>query len=162
MMTKMLEGIKVNINCEKNDWKKKEADLIIYTGKIDEYFDYCYGQLPYRSLEFRHHVTKNKQKTFIINQNNKKVDYTRKYDHSYFTENHKGLTIITEEYPKQHEEGDIPFYPMTFGEGINIYSKYKKLAENETNVIFVGRLATYTYLDMWMAIKQVILKLKNI
>ncbi len=162
MMTKMLEGIKVLTNCDKDDWKKKKADLVIYTGKVDEYYNYRYGQLPYRSLEFRHHITKNKQNTFIINQNNKEVEYTRKYDHSYFTENHKGLTVITEEYPKQYEEGDIPFYSMPFGEGMEIYSKYKKLAEKESNVIFAGRLATYTYLDMWMAIKQVMLKLKNI
>lgn len=162
MMSKMLEDIKVNIGCNLNDWKNINVDLTVFTGKIDEYFNFCYGELPYRSLEFKHHVTAKKQNTFIINQNNKDVTYTRKYDHSYFTNNHKGLTVITEEYPKQYEQGDIPFYSMPFGKGMDLYNKYKKLADKETNVIFAGRLATYTYLDMWMAIKQVMLKLKNV
>jgi UDP-galactopyranose mutase len=125
MMSKMLTNIKVNTECDSNDWKYSKADLTVFTGKIDEYFNYCYGELPYRSLEFKHHVTKNKQNTFIINQNNKDVEYTRKYDHSYFTNNHKGLTVITEEYPKQYEQGDIPFYSMPFGQGIEIYNKYE-------------------------------------
>jgi UDP-galactopyranose mutase len=69
--------------------------------------------------------------------------------------------VITKEYSKKCEEGDIPFYPIPWGEGLQIYSKYKDLASEEEGMIFVGRLATYTYLDMWMAIKQVFLKLRN-
>ena len=126
------------------------------------YFDYCYGELPYRSLEFIHKTSSKKLEHFIINQNTKDVTYTRKYDHSYFTPNHMGMTIITEEYPKQCEDGDIPYYPIPFGNGIKMYLKYKELAEQENNIIFAGRLATYTYLDMWMAVKQVMLKLKNL
>ena len=83
------------------------------------------------------------------------------YDHSYFSENHKGLTIITKEYPKKLEDGDIPYYPIPWGDSQEVYDKYKKLAEKENNVIFLGRLATYKYLDMWMAIKHVMLKLKK-
>ena len=136
--------------------------MTIYTGKIDEYFDYCFGELPYRSLDFVHKTSSTKLEHFVINQNTKEVPFTRTYDHSYFTPNHKGLTVITEEYPKEYKNGDIPYYPIPFGEGIQMYSKYKELADKEKNVVFIGRLATYTYLDMWMAIKQVILKIKNI
>lgn len=162
MFKKMLEGIEVATGVDKDLWKKYKSDLTIYTGKIDEYFNYCYGELPYRSLDFVHKTSSQKLKHFVINQNNKKVSFTRKYDHSYFTPDHKGMTIITEEYPKTCKSGDVPYYPIPFGEGLQMYSRYKKLADKEKNVIFIGRLATYTYLDMWMAIKQVILKLKNI
>lgn len=162
MMENMLNGFKIYLGCTNEDWKNKKTDLTVYTGKIDEYFNYCHGELPYRSLDFKHTITDKNLECCIINQNNKTVKYTRKYDHSYFNLNPKGNTVITEEYPKKCEKGDIPFYPIPFGEGVNIYNQYKTMTENEKDVIFVGRLATYTYLDMWMAIKQVFLKFKNI
>jgi UDP-galactopyranose mutase len=161
MMEKMLEGIVVFLNSKDEYWKAWSTDLTVYTGKIDEYFDYCYGKLPYRSLTFKHTFTKDKMNVAAINQNTAAVPYTRIYDHSHCMYQHSGPTIITEEYPKQWEEGDIPFYPMPFGEGIELYNKYKELADKEENVLFIGRLATYTYLDMWMAIKQAMLKIEN-
>jgi UDP-galactopyranose mutase len=161
MFKKMLKDIQVVTGIDKDLWKSCESDLTIYTGKVDEYFNYCYGKLPYRSLDFVHKTSSKKLENFIINQNNKKVNFTRVYDHSYLTENHKGMTIITEEYPKECKDEDVPYYPIPFGPGLEIYSKYKELADKEKNVIFVGRLATYTYLDMWMAIKQVMIKLKD-
>lgn len=161
MFQKMLQGIDVKLNCTTDEWKKELADLTIFTGKIDEYFDYCYGQLPYRSLWFKHVTSENKFDCVVYNQNTEAVDYTRTYDHSFFTPNHKGTTIITEEYPEPYNGKNIPFYPIPWGEGLQMYAKYKELADKENNVIFLGRLATYTYLDMWMAIKQVFLKLKN-
>lgn len=162
MMEKMLVGINVFKNCEKNAWKSFKSDITIYTGKIDEYYDYCYGKLPYRSLILEHTLTSKKLPNDVINQNKSDIPYTRIYDHSYFTENHKGSTIITKEYPIECKDDDIPFYPMPFGDGIKIYNKYKELADKEKNVIFVGRLATYKYLDMWMAVKQAMIKIKNI
>jgi UDP-galactopyranose mutase len=160
MMEKMLDGIEVKLNCNKDDWKGVESDLTIYTGKIDDYFDYCYGMLPYRTLRFVHETSPYKLMAVAINQNNKTESYTRLYDHSYFNYNHKGHTIQTREYPARCTKDDIPFYPIPFGDGIKIYNKYKELADRESNVIFLGRLATYTYLDMWMAIKQVMVKIK--
>lgn len=163
MFEKMLEGIDIQLNCDLKEYKNQnDFDLIIYTGKIDEYYDFVFGKLPYRSLRFEHEITSEKQDKFIYNECNSEKKYTRKYDHSYFSENHNGMSIITKEYPKKCEDGDVPFYPIPWGDGLSIYNQYKKLAENEKNVIFVGRLATYTYLDMWMAIKQTFLKLKNI
>jgi UDP-galactopyranose mutase len=162
MMEKMLQGLNVVLGCDKNEWKNHDSDLIIYTGKIDEFYDYEFGELPYRTLEFKHHFTSQKLNHPIINQNNLDVLYTRKYDHSYFNFLHNGPTIITEEYSKLSTKNDIPFYPIPFGEGISLYTKYKEKADKEKNVIFVGRLATYTYLDMWMTIKQAMLKCKNI
>jgi UDP-galactopyranose mutase len=161
MFERMLEGIDVKLNCGKDDWKNIKADLIIYTGKIDEYFNYEYGMLPYRSLQFKHTTSENKFDCVTYNQNTKTVNYTRIYDHSFFTSNHKGSTIITEEYPVPYNGNNVPFYPIPWGEGLQMYGKYKELADKEPNVIFLGRLATYTYLDMYMAVKQVFLKLKN-
>ena len=161
MMERMLEGIPVKLNCKVNDWKEYNTDVTVYTGKIDEYFNYCYGKLPYRTLTFEHKQSDKKLLHPIINQNLAEIPYTRKYDHSYFNYEHQGSTVITEEYPKEYKDNDIPFYPMPFGEGIKIYKKYKKLADNQKTTIFVGRLATYTYLDMWMAVKQVMIKLTS-
>lgn len=162
MMKNMLMGIKVNLNISNKDWQKVNSDLTIYTGKIDEYFNYVYGNLPYRSLKFKHTLEYKKMNTFIINQNRSDIPYTRIYDHSYFTLNHTGPTIITEEYSIKHDNTNIPFYPMPFGDGTSIYEKYKLLGEKEKNTIFLGRLSTYKYLDMWMAVKQSLIKLKSI
>lgn len=162
MMENMLDGIKVHIGVENNEWRKYNADLTIFTGKIDAFFEKAHGDLPYRSLVFKHKFTSKKQNTFCINDNTNLNKYTRKYDHSFFTKNHKGPTIITKEYSKLAEDGDVPFYPIPFGEGVDIYNKYKAMADNEKNVIFTGRLATYKYLDMWMAIRHAMNKMNKI
>jgi UDP-galactopyranose mutase len=162
MMQNMLKEINVQLNCSNEDWKKYTTDLIVYTGKIDEYYNYCYGQLPYRSLEFKHVISDRKMPYFIENQNNSITEYTRKYDHSYLNFEHKqSTTVVTEEYPVKYNQNNIPYYPMPFGEGVGIAKKYLQLSKQENNTIFLGRLATYQYLDMWMAIKQAMLKIKN-
>lgn len=91
MMKNMLDGITVHVGVDNNEWKKYDADLTIFTGKIDDYYDCVYGKLPYRSLEFRHHMTENKQHTFMLNQNRIDIPYTRMYDHSYVTLDRKSV-----------------------------------------------------------------------
>lgn len=163
MFEKMLDGVEVFLNSDKNEWKNHECDLVIYTGKIDEYFNYCYGELPYRTLDFKHNICDKPREIPIINECNNLVQHTRSYDHSVFNFEHDGnATLITEEYPRKANKTDIPFYPIPFGEGDSIYSKYDELAKLENNTVFVGRLARYKYLDMWMAVKHVMLKLRNI
>jgi UDP-galactopyranose mutase len=162
MMENMLEGISIELDCDSNVWRKQNADLVVYTGKIDEFYNYTFGRLPYRTLEFIHKFTSQKLDYAIINQNKLDVKYTRTYDHSYFNYSHKGCTIITEEYSKPCTDLDIPFYPIPFGNGLQIYSKYKHLANKESNTIFLGRLATYTYLDMWMTVKQALLRCQKL
>lgn len=164
MFEQMLEGIVVHLDVGKDKWRDlaENADLVVYTGKIDEYFGFCYGNLPYRSLRFEHQFSMTGLPNAVINQCNQ-LPYTRMYDHSYFnpTSNRveaKG-TIITHEYPLEHDPSNEPYYPVPFGEGMATYQKYKALAEHDTNVIFLGRLATYSYLDMWMAVAQTIKKL---
>jgi len=162
MFERMLQGIEIKLNCGTEDWRNEPADITIYTGKIDEYFGYCYGRLPYRSLQFKHTTSENKFETAVYNQNTQNTKFTRTYDHSFFTPEHKGLTVITEEYPEPFNGENIPFYPIPWGEGMQIYAKYKQLADKESNTIFLGRLATYTYLDMWMTVKQAMLKCSKI
>lgn len=162
MFENMLDGIPVILN-DNNSWKEQECDLLIYTGKIDEYFDYVYGDLPYRSLRFEQTISDKRYDNLIYNECNPSKKWTRTYDHSFLTPGYdKKTTIITHEYPIKCERENIPFYPIPWGEGLEIYKKYEELAKLEKNVLFVGRLATYTYLDMWMAIRQVFNKLKPI
>jgi UDP-galactopyranose mutase len=151
---KMLENITVYTNCCNTDWRNEITDYTIYTGKIDEYFQYRFGDLPYRSLELDHRINANPMPHFIENQNTHDVPHTRIYDHGFLTRSTNSTTIITKETPFCAARTDIPFYPIPFGESIELYKKYKFLASREKNVYFLGRLATYKYLDMWMAIKQ--------
>lgn len=153
-------NITVVLDAASDDWKKNNSDLVVYTGKIDEYFDYCYGKLPYRSLEFHHEYTDKKQDTFIVNQNRADVPYTRIYDHSYLNPKHcSKYTVITSELPKECQSGDIPYYPIPWGAGQELYRKYEELANAETDVLFLGRLSRYKYLDMWMAVKHVLISI---
>lgn len=162
MFENMLEGVDLYLNSEKDEWRNHECDLVIYTGKIDEYYEYRYGELPYRTLDFKNNSLEAPREIPIINECNMQVSHTRSYDHSVFNFEHNGSdTIVTEEYPRQATKNDIPFYPIPFGDGNSIYKKYEELTKNENGVIFIGRLAQYKYLDMWMAVKHVMLKLKN-
>ena len=162
MVSRMLEGVEVILGCNEAEWMDYESDITIYTGKIDHYFNYAYGDLPYRSLDIEHTITSTRLPCAVINHNTRETPYTRSYDNGYFTRGHSGVTVITRELPKQCGRGDIPFYPIPFGSGLATYAKYKELADKESRVVFAGRLATYTYLDMWMAVKQVLLKLNRL
>jgi UDP-galactopyranose mutase len=164
MFRKMLDhpNIHVHLNCKPNEWREHAATLTVYTGKVDAYYDYKHGRLPYRTLEFHHRSGVPVEEHFVVNQINSHSPYTRIYDHSHFDQNHTGTTTVTCEYSKECGNDDIPFYPIPWGEGQSIYSAYEEMAKNEKGVIFVGRLATYKYLDMWMAIKHVLIKLKNV
>lgn len=161
MFSRMFEGISVHTAVPRNDWRRraKHADLHIYTGKLDEYFEYKHGALPYRSLRFEHTRSRERQCHAVINQCNRRP-WTRNYDHAFFLNEAPDETIITREYPQQHDETNEPFYPMPFGSGRDLCSIYRRLAETETRTVFLGRLATYCYLDMWMAIAQVMTRMK--
>lgn len=163
MFNNMLQGIKVQLSVEKNFYKKiiekSNFDLLIYTGKLDCYFNNCFGELGYRSLKFEHNkVLKSNlfswEEGSVINECNKS-SYNRTVDNSIFLNELKEYTIITRDYPLEHNSFNDPIYPKNFGKNMEIYSKYKNLANKQNKVVFLGRLATYKYLDMWMAIKQV-------
>jgi len=161
MFNRMLEGIPLQVGVDKEAWRSRRQDFdrVIYTGKIDEYFGYACGRLPYRSLRFEHRRSAEGLPHAVINQCNR-LPYTREYDHAWFNLESPAETLITREYPEAHHGSNEPYYPMPFGEGRELYRKYRDLAAGESDTIFLGRLATYSYLDMWMAVAQAMVKVR--
>jgi UDP-galactopyranose mutase len=155
MFENMLDSpnIKVLLNC---DYREIVRDVrfkeMIYSGPVDSYFDYRYGKLPYRSLEFRHetHDTEVHQQAPVINYPNEQA-YTRVTEFKYLTGQSHKKTGIVYEYPRA--EGD-PYYPIPRKENADIYAKYKSLADLLPDVHFVGRLATYKYYNMDQIVAQ--------
>ena len=155
MFERMLDhpNIKILLNC---DYRDVEKDIpfreMIYTGPVDNYFDYCYGKLPYRSLEFKHetHDQPVFQSAPVVNFPNEQP-YTRVTEFKYLTGQEHNRTSVVYEFPKA--EGD-PYYPVPRKENTAIYAKYKALADRTTGVTFVGRLATYKYYNMDQIVAQ--------
>ncbi|NLK76345.1 MAG: UDP-galactopyranose mutase [Clostridiales bacterium] len=153
MVEKMLEGTEVQLEedfLQNKDKYLEMADKIVYTGMIDEYFDYCYGELEYRSLRFETEVLEeeNHQGNAVVNYTEYEVPYTRIIEHKHFEYGTQPKTVITREYPKTWKKGDEPYYPMNDEKNIALYEKYSALAKKEGNVIFGGRLGQYKYYDM--------------
>lgn len=160
IVEKMLEGIEVKLNTnffDNAEEYKKSAEKILFTGMIDEYFNYCYGELEYRSLRFETEELdcENYQGNAVVNYTEYEVPYTRIIEHKHFefgcqgdNEGMNPKTIITREYPAKWKKGDEPYYPMNDEKNNNLYAKYKALAEKEEKVIFGGRLGMYKYFDM--------------
>ena len=167
IIEKMLEGIEVRLNTDFFD-KKEEymemADKILFTGMIDQYFDYCFGELEYRGLNFESETldTNNYQGNAVINYTDADTPYTRIIEHKHFeipanelgTEKDSDKTIITREHPMQWKKGEEAYYPVNDEKNSALYLKYKELAEKEKNVIFGGRLGMYQYFDMWKVIEE--------
>lgn len=124
---------------------------ILYTGMIDEYFDFCLGQLQYRSLRFEEETIEgcdNYQGNAVVNYTEREVPYTRIIEHKHFEFGTQKDTVITREYPISWQPGDEPYYPVNNEENDALYARYRKLAEKEQNVLFGGRLGQYKYYDM--------------
>ena len=158
MIETMLEGIEVKLNTDflkqREEWEGI-AEKIVYTGMIDQYYDYCYGELEYRSLFFETQVmdVENYQGNAVVNYTEYEIPYTRIIEHKHFefrcqdgTNNPK--TVITREYPKIWQHGDEPYYPMNDSKNNEIYAKYLEKSKAEDKVIFGGRLGMYQYFDM--------------
>ena len=159
IIEKMLDGIEVKLNTDffgdKEKWSSM-ADKILFTGMIDEYFDYCYGELEYRGLEFEFETldVENYQGNAVINYTDRETPFTRIIEHKHFEGAESDKTIITREYPKSWIKGEEAYYPMNDDKNGALYAKYRKLAEKEDNVIFGGRLGMYRYFDMWQVIDE--------
>lgn len=158
MFEKMLDSpnIKILLNCDYRDVIGEiEYQSMIFTGPIDAYFDYEHGKLPYRSLEFRHetHDTEEFQPAPVVNFPNDQP-YTRVTEFKYLTGQVHRKSSIVYEYPQA--EGD-PYYPIPKPENSEIYMKYKRMADEEPNVHFVGRLATYKYYNMDQVVAQALM-----
>ena len=141
-----------------SDRKKYDniASKILFTGMIDEYFDFCYGNLEYRTLRFENelHDTDNFQGNAVVNYTEYDIPYTRIIEHKHFEFGKQEKTIITKEYPDIWKPGMEPYYPVNDEKNNSLYNKYLKLAEKKENVIFGGRLGMYRYLDMHNIIEE--------
>lgn len=160
IIEKLLEGIDIILNENYLDNKDKYKDSkIIYTGPIDEYYDYCYGKLEYRSLRFEEELllTDNYQGNAVVNYTSNDVPYTRIIEHKHFENTECDWTIITKEYPVSIEKGKDPYYPINNDKNNELYSKYKELADKDDKVIFGGRLGSYKYYDMDKTVEQALL-----
>ena len=158
---KLLEGIDVELNVDFFDKKEEllqKADKVVFTGMIDQYFNYKYGVLEYRSLRFEHEILneENYQGNAVVNYNEREIPYTRIIEHKHFEFGKQPKTVITREYPAEWKRGDEPYYPVNNEKNAEIFRKYQELAEKEKNVIFGGRLADYRYYDMHHVFERVL------
>jgi UDP-galactopyranose mutase len=153
----ILRGIEVRLNTdyfENTKYFKSITKKIVYTGKIDEFFNYEFGELEYRSLEFKHetHGIDNYQGVSCINYPDLTVPWTRIIEHKHFTKVKTDHTIITKEIPTIWDKKQIPCYPINDTMNQLRYEKYRDKAESLENVIFGGRLSEYRYMDMHQVI----------
>ena len=160
LVEKMLEGIEVRLNTNYFDNKKEWneiAEKVIYTGMLDEYFEYKLGRLEYRSLKFDTKIIEkeNYQGNAVVNYTGKEVAYTRVIEHKHFdTTQSSKKTVITYEYPDDWTPEKEAYYVINDEKNNELAEKYRALANKEKNVIFGGRLASYKYYDMDDVIKE--------
>ena len=153
IIDRLLAGSDVRLNVDFNENREElsaMADRIIYTGPIDAYYDFCYGELEYRSLKFEteKYDEVNHQGVAVVNYTDRETPYTRAIEHKHFEFGTQDVTYVTYEYPKTWERGDEPYYPVNDQRNGELYSKYRALANNENKVVFGGRLGAYSYFDM--------------
>jgi UDP-galactopyranose mutase len=153
IVEKMLEGIEVRTSVDY--FKDREmlnnlASTVVYTGMIDEFYDYRFGTLEYRSLRFEHETLdkENYQGNAVVNYTDGETPFTRIIEHKHFEFGTQEKTVITREYPSEWKKGDEPYYPVNDARNEEMFKQYKELSRSEENVIFGGRLADYKYYDM--------------
>lgn len=159
IVEKLLQGIPVELGISYKEFMARNEAAgspdrfakVLYTGMIDEYFDYCLGELQYRSLRFEEEYLErcdNYQGNAVVNYTEREVPYTRIIEHKHFEFGSQPDTIITREYPAEWKRGDEPYYPVNDERNNALYLRYRELADKEKNVLFGGRLGQYRYYDM--------------
>ena len=159
IIEKMLENVDVKLNYDFFEHKEELmciADKVIFTGMIDKYYDYQFGELEYRSLKFETEILdeENYQGNAVVNYTDYETPYTRIIEHKHFEYGKQPKTIITREYPDNWTSEKEPYYPINNEKNNDLYEKYKKLSEKEDKVIFGGRLGQYKYYDMHQVIEE--------
>lgn len=167
----LLDGVDVQLGVDffsRKNYFETIADTIVYTGAIDEYFDYCYGKLEYRTVKFETEIidTPNYQGNAVVNYTSSDIPFTRVIEHKHFEAFGADVyanpkTIISKEFSTEWEDGMEPYYPVNDSRNSELYKKYKALAEDKKNVIFGGRLAEYKYYDMAPVIESVFKLFEN-
>lgn len=174
---KLIDGLLEGIDCktdvdffnsEYKDWKMF-ADKLVYTGAIDEYFNYSLGKLDWRTVSFKTRIedTANFQGNAVVNYTSHEKPYTRVIEHKHFEMFGQEVydcpkSVVSEEYSTEYKDGMEPYYPVNDERNNQLADQYRKLAANEENVVFGGRLAQYKYYDMAPVIEQVMKLCKEI
>ena len=153
IVEKLLEGIETLHNTDYRKFISENphiADKTVYTGQIDEFFDYQLGVLEYRSVRFETEVLDkpNYQGNAVVNYTDKEVPYTRIIEHKHFEFGKQPKTVISREYSSEWKKGDEPYYPVNDEKNTKLYEQYVELAKSRPDVIFGGRLGAYKYFDM--------------
>ena len=163
LVEKMLEDIEVKLNTDyfdNREYFNAIADKIVYTGEIDRYFNYCYGNLEYRTVSFETELlegVRNFQGNAVVNYTDAETPYTRIIEHKHFEFGQQPDTVISKEYSKEWKLGDEPYYPVNDDKNSKLYQQYKELASTQRKVIFGGRLAEYKYYDMNQVIENALI-----
>lgn len=162
----LLNGIDIKLDTDFFDNRKhweSIANKLVFTGKIDEFYDYCFGKLEYRTVRFEtsKYYISNFQGNAVVNYTSSDVPYTRIIEHKHFETFGAAVydnpwTVVSNEYSTEWHDGMEPFYPVNDAKNQKTYEKYRKLAEKETDIIFGGRLAEYKYYDMAPIVRQVL------
>jgi len=155
---KLSEGCDVRLSTEYSEFIKEYPDIAektVYTGMIDQFYGYRFGELEYRSLRFETERldAEDFQGNAVVNYTEREIPYTRIIEHKHFEKAKCPFTYITREYPAAWRRGDEPYYPINDEKNTLLYQKYKALADGEKNVLFGGRLGLYRYFDMDKAIE---------
>lgn len=166
MFENMLSGIPVELNTDYFSDKSYYGSLakkVVYTGCIDEFFNYEFGRLQYRSLQFDNEIldVDNYQGVAQLNYTCNIRKYTRIVEHKHFEFTKSDKTVITKEYSVEHKEGMTPYYPINDTLNQSLYRKYLDKSKEFTNVLFGGRLSEYKYMDMHVVIESAMNKFKN-
>lgn len=159
IIEKMLDGIEIKLNFDFFEHKKElknVAKKIIFTGPIDKFYDYKYGELEYRTVKFETEIldVDNFQGNAVVNYTDYEVPYTRIIEHKHFEFGEQDKTVISKEISVKWDKNKEPYYPINNEKNNSLYLKYKELAEKDKNVIFGGRLGEYKYYDMHQIIEK--------
>ena len=167
LIEKLLEGIETRVNCDYFVHREELdgiADKIVYTGPIDQFYDYRFGKLQYRTVRFETETldTPNYQGNAVVNYTDRETPFTRIIEHKHFESFGQAVydnpkTVISREFSTEWQPGMEPYYPVNDERNAALYAQYKALADEETRVLFGGRLAEYKYYDMSPTIEQALL-----
>lgn len=163
----LLDGIEVKTSTDffaNRETFQEIADKIVFTGHIDEYYDYCFGKLEYRSLRFENEVLdqENYQGNAVVNYTEAHIPFTRMIEHKHFEFGKQPKTVVTKEYPCEWNSGMEAYYPINDDKNTEMFKLYRTLASEEKDVIFGGRLAEYKYYDMHQVVASALVRVKSI
>ena len=161
LFERLLDGVEVRLDTDffsDRAYFESLAGKVVYTGPIDQYYDYRYGKLEYRTVKFEQQLfdMPNYQGVAVMNYTDAETPYTRIIEHKHFDFGKQDKTVISKEFSSEWKDGSEPYYPINNDRNNSLYLRYKELADKEADTVFGGRLAEYKYYDMHHIIQQVL------